>query len=156
MSNDDYQIRYKTGTRFLISCMAFCVVFILMLGVSIIAGSAALIIAAGIGLLFAAGSGWIALRGYREMLLYADRLDVVTLLDGVVHRIPLGQVIEVRYTNSFKYYRYPRQDQPDSVHRVPILTLHILMQKGKAYEFNDDEYDYLTEIGDLIRQRTAL
>lgn len=152
---DYYQARYKTGKRSIIVSGSLFFFFILLALIGTVGDSSGL---QGLGVvcaIFFAGFGMISLKGYREMLLYDDRLEVVTLFGGMEYCIYFRDIKHLGFlkghTDSVR-----RGLVQDTVSSEGVSELVILMQDTGRYQFSDDEYDDLPAICTFIRERTDL
>lgn len=153
---DYYQARYQTGKRSMVmgGIAVACSILFLIIG---LAGDASgMLPICIIIILFAAGCEYNFLKRYREILLYDDRLEVVSLFDGVILALPFTEIKHIGFIKARTDYGYNRRLSQGAVESVSGSELIILTEGTGRYEFSDDDYDHLPEVCAFIQQHTNL
>lgn len=153
---DYYQARYQTGKRSIVGGGIAIAVAVLFLLFGLAADAAGMLPISIIIILFTVGCGFNFLKRYREMLLYDDRLEVVTLFDGVVLTLPFSDIKHIGFLKAHTDYGYNRRLSQGAVESVDVSELIILTEGNGRYEFCDDDYDHLGDVCAFIRERTAV
>ncbi|MBS1625361.1 MAG: hypothetical protein JSS76_17345 [Bacteroidetes bacterium] len=155
MRVDYYQARYKTGKRSIVAGAVAVAgaVFLLLIG---LAGEAEMLPISIVIVLFAVGCEVHFLRRYREVLLYDDRMEIITLFSGQVLSLPFSGIRHIGFIKSCTHYGYNQRLSQGAVETVEGSELIILTEGNGRYEFSDDDYDHLPDICTFIRQHTHL
>lgn len=153
---DYYQVRYQTGKRSIVGGGIAIAVAVLFLLLGLAADASGMLPVCIIIVLFTLGCEFNFLKRYREMLLYDDRLEVVTLFEGVVLSLPFSDIRHIGFLKAHTDYGYHRRLSQGAVESVDVSELIILTEGNGRHEFCDDDYDHLGEVCTFIRHRTGL
>lgn len=153
---DYYQARYQTGKRAIVGGAIAIAAAVLFLLLGLVGDASGMFPICIIIVLFTVGCEFNFLKRYREMLLYDDRLEVVTLFDGVVLSIPFADIRHIGFLKAHTNYGYNRRLSQGAVESVDGSELIILTEGNGRYEFSDDDYDHLPEVCAFIQQHTDL
>lgn len=151
---EEYIKRYKTGRTGIIWTLGLLLFTLLILVVSLfikIPGISALPVI--FSLLFA-GFFFISLRGYKELVLFEDRLEVSSIFGGQIYLVEYATIKHMGFlTESVGAYNYYART---SLGDARLQSLIFLLYGGGRVELDGSEFDHLHEVYAFIQERTNL
>src|SRR4051812_45431150 len=99
MRRDTYEARYKTGKTGLIINGTITIALILLIVIMLLTGLPGIQLAVVL-LVFFLGATFFLLKGYREIILYHNKMEVVTIMDGVIMKVYFADIAHIGFLHS--------------------------------------------------------
>ena len=152
---EDYYVKkYKTGKSGIVWSGGLLIISLISLIITLFIPMPGITALPIMVCLFFAGCLFISLRGYRELVLYEDRLEMTSLFDSQIYEVEYATIKHMGFLTERigSGNVYVNTDLDGN----KLKSLIFLLYDGEKIELDGSDFDHLHEVYAFIQERTNL
>ena len=151
---DEYIKKYKTGDSGIVWTKNLFIISLVTVAITVFINIPGIMTLPIMFSFLFGGFYFISLRGYRELVLYKDRLEMTSLFDSQIYQIEFSTIKHMGFlTESIGSGNvYVNTDLEGN----KLKSLIFLLYDGEKIELDGSDFDHLHEVYAFIQERTNL